>query len=79
MTWGSDEGSVKVILPSGESFNRNSVSAADVKNWAEEAGVSKFDVKDSTGNLLGEDAFPVTSGTVKIEEYNEVKVYTVST
>jgi hypothetical protein len=74
-TGSSGRSGVTVILPSGESVNVASLTAARVKQYAEEAGVNKFDVKDGNGNLLSQDAFstPITSGVVRIEEYNEVK------
>ena len=73
MTWGTNAGAVTVVLPSGASFTRPSVTVANVEGWAAEAGLAKYDVKDETGNLLGTEVFPVTFGTVRIEEYNEVK------
>jgi hypothetical protein len=68
-------GGVTVILPSGESVRVASLTADQVKGYAENAGVNKFDVKDGNGNLLSQSAFdsPITSGVVRIEEYNEVK------
>ncbi len=77
--WGSGDNTagngvgVTVVLPSGEHVSRTNVTAQDIKGLAQTAGVNKFDVKDGNGNLLTQSQFPIVSGVVHIEEYNEVK------
>jgi len=66
-------GMVKVRLPSGETVERNSVSAEDIKSLAREAGLKKFIVERADGSILGPSVFPVSDGEIIIREYNEAK------
>lgn len=70
--WKSN-GGVIVNLPNGTSKAFESATALDIKALAREAGVKKFHVKNEDGSAVEESAFPLTTGSVTIEEYNEAK------
>ena len=72
-TFDSSNGGVVINLPDGSVERRDSVSVSDIKSLARQAGVRKFHVKGSNGESLQSRSFPVTSGSITIEEYNEAK------
>tara|TARA_Y100000310_G_scaffold83971_3_gene80642 strand:+ start:1215 stop:1481 length:267 start_codon:yes stop_codon:yes gene_type:complete len=72
-TWSSD-GGVTIELPDGTTESRGSVSGADIEELARNSGIRKFHVKNTSGGLIQKSSFPLTSGRIKIEEYNEAKV-----
>lgn len=71
-TWTTDA-QVKIVLPSGTTLDKVSVSAADLTTLVSDLGIKKFVVEDGDGNILNQDDFPITSGTVKVKEHNEAK------
>ncbi len=70
--WTTNGNGVVIRLPGGESIEREEVTSADVKEIAKDEGIKKFVVKRN-GDILQPTDFPVTSGEIKIEEYNEAK------
>ena len=72
-TWDSGTDGVTVGLPDGSTETFDSVSSADIKELARNSGVRKFHVKKSDGTAVQPNDFPMTSGKIKIEEYNEAK------
>jgi len=73
-TFDSSNGGVVINLPDGSTERRDSVDVSDIKSLARNAGVRKFHVKGSSGQALQSGDFPVTSGSITIEEYNEAKL-----
>ncbi len=66
------EGEVKVYINDRLVTTKDEVTAQDVKEIAKEHGIRKFTVSD--GDIeLEQDDFPITSGSVYINEYNEAK------
>ena len=70
---GSSFSGVTIKLPDGTRRQFDSVDVTDVKRLAREAGVRKFHVKNSDGTTLQTRDFPITSGEITVEEYNEAK------
>lgn len=64
---------VKIHLPNGETVERTSVTAEDIKSLARNAGLKKFTVENADGEILGPSEFPLETGEIKIKEYNEAK------
>jgi len=67
-----EEGEVEVYVNDRLVETKSEVTAQDVKNIASEHGIRKFTVSNGDVELEPED-FPVTSGSVYINEYNEAK------
>lgn len=64
---------VTVNLPDGSKKKYQPLTADQVNDIAIDAGLVNFDVKDSKGNQLSADDFPVNSGEITLSEYNEAK------
>jgi 2'-5' RNA ligase len=72
--WTNDEElGVTLRVPGQADEKYDEVTAVMLQDIAADAGISKFRVKDGEGRLINKSSFPVTSGTVVIEEYNEAK------
>jgi len=68
--WSSEESKLKVIVAGHVVPHEGQLTAEGLRKYARDAGISKFTVK-LNGDPVGPDAFPISQGTVEIEEYNE--------
>lgn len=72
--WTKDEELGVTLKCPGQSDEKyDEITASMLQDIAADAGISKFRVKDGEGRLINKASFPVTSGVVVIEEYNEAK------
>ena len=71
--WTTEE--MVTINVAGETIQkRPPVTANDIIEIAKTKGITKFVVKDPSGNLLTPEHFPINNATtLTIEEYNEAK------
>ena len=74
VVWSASEDERRVVVKvAGETYRYDEVSPNDIKELARCHGIARFLVKNEDGRCLSPDDFPVRSGTVIIEEYNEAK------
>lgn len=79
MTWESN-GEPVVTLPNGKNIFevlgidfKPEITAGMVREACKKVGIRKFVVKDSGGETLEREDFPVEEGKYRVEEYNEAK------
>ena len=71
--WDTQNGGVRVVLPSGQVITENELSAQKLKDIVSGEGIRKFIVKDQDDECISPGDLPVSSGEIRIEEYNEAK------
>lgn len=74
MVWTTEgNGEVKIYVNNSLASTQPEVTAEDIKRIAREKQIRKFTVTDEQGNELEAEDFPITTGSVYIDEYNEAK------
>ena len=63
---------VTITFPSGRVVEDHEVTVAKLKNWAKEEGLKKCVAKLNGTPIKGSD-YPITSGEIAVEAYNEAK------
>ena len=64
---------VTIVVGEGTVTREAPVTVDDLKEVAKMSSIRKYTVQDGDGDELVANDFPVSSGTLKIIEYNEAK------